>query len=352
MKPTKFKRSRVMLQANAATMCVLIAASLAGPIVIPSSAQSGQQIESVPDDPLIGLHGLRLPVSPVLPPPGASEPLCSSNPSTRAYANLPWPNGVIPFEFDPNVSLTQQGVSMDAMMAIELTCDVRFVPHTTQGGYLYIQDDDENSSSDIGYTGQQVIIKMNSWHVTGIVVHEFLHALGFWHEQVRADRDDFIQVVTGNLQPGSTVARQFMIQPSGLLLGPYDFLSIMHYGECAFSACCPPGFTCNCGSGCETILALPAYAQFQTQMGQRDGLSALDVYSLRAAYPESDWRFVDPTVTGAGSGSGIDPWRDLDRALSQTPVGGTVFVLPGQFNTSNTWDRRLTIASPSRATVR
>ena len=37
--------------------------------------------------------------------------------------------------------------------------------------------------------------------VKGIVMHEFLHALGFWHEQARRDRDDHIIVNFTNIRP-------------------------------------------------------------------------------------------------------------------------------------------------------
>ena len=39
----------------------------------------------------------------------------------------------------------------------------------------------------------------------GTIMHEFLHAFGFYHEHTRGDRDDYVYVNFDNIQPGKRI---------------------------------------------------------------------------------------------------------------------------------------------------
>jgi choriolysin H len=64
---------------------------------------------------------------------------------------------------------------------------------------------------------------------TEIILHEIGHALGFYHEHNRSDRDDYIKIHYENIEPGQI--RQFQKQENAVFDTNYDYLSIMHYGQ-------------------------------------------------------------------------------------------------------------------------
>ena len=75
------------------------------------------------------------------------------------------------------------------------------------------------------------------------IVHEFIHALGFHHEQVRPDRDNFVEIIYGNIP--SDKRHNFDLFSGSRTYGVmYDGLSVMHYSEYAFSNySISPGYT-------------------------------------------------------------------------------------------------------------
>ena len=65
-------------------------------------------------------------------------------------------------------------------------------------------------------------------------VHEIGHVLGFWHEQSRPDRDQYVNIHQQNIKSGfePNFYKESAINSLGV---PYDFNSIMHYSATAFA---------------------------------------------------------------------------------------------------------------------
>ncbi|KAG0728877.1 Zinc metalloproteinase nas-13 [Chionoecetes opilio] len=186
-----------------------------------------------------------------------------------------WPNGIIPYVISQayDYSATDKfarGTIAKAMLEFhEKTC-IRFVPRTIEKDYIHILKGDGCSSSVGRVTGAQQVSLGPGCLYVGIVMHEFMHVAGFWHEQSRSDRDNHITININNVQEG----RQHNFDKYGwdkiLSLGiSYDLESVMHYGPYAFAKGRSP-----------TIIPRENGAE----IGQRRGFSKRDIEKLQKLY--------------------------------------------------------------------
>uniref|UniRef100_A0A667XYQ5 Metalloendopeptidase n=1 Tax=Myripristis murdjan TaxID=586833 RepID=A0A667XYQ5_9TELE len=179
----------------------------------------------------------------------------------------------VPYILDKSLDLNAKGVILRAFEQIRLKTCVDFKPREEEPHYILVIKDDGCWSYVGNQHGGNQSLSIGQWcdHIA-IVEHEFLHALGFWHEQSRYDRDDHVTIVWENIEEGKEHNFLKHTSSSTTTLGtPYDYLSVMHYDKDAFSN----------GNGSTIITNQPEY---QDIIGQRQDMSANDILKLRMLY--------------------------------------------------------------------
>ncbi|XP_075044351.1 embryonic protein UVS.2-like isoform X2 [Mixophyes fleayi] len=166
-----------------------------------------------------------------------------------------------------------------------LTC-VQFTPRTVELDYLQIIAG-SGCWSLIGKVGGRQSLSLDTECVgRGTIQHELNHALGFIHEQSRSDRDDYIDIIQGNIIPGTEV--NFLKYDSNNLGLEYDYSSVMHYGRYAFSN--------SLWADTPTIVPKPDASK---PIGQRYGLSTLDIAKINKLYQCGVCRTLLSNSTGS-----------------------------------------------------
>ncbi|CAL4114608.1 unnamed protein product, partial [Meganyctiphanes norvegica] len=188
-----------------------------------------------------------------------------------ATKNTLWDNGEIPYTISSTFTTSERQVIARAMAEYEARTCIRFIGRTTHTDYIHIMSG-SGCSSYVGRIGgrQTVSLSRPGCVYFGIVIHEFMHASGFHHEQSRYDRDDYVPINWGNILSGVDFNFEKKSKEDTTDLGlVYDYNSIMHYGATAFSK-----------NGQSTIISKKA----GVTLGQRKGFSVLDVNGLNLLY--------------------------------------------------------------------
>lgn len=181
-----------------------------------------------------------------------------------------WPAGEIPYYIDP--ALPEPGRVTKAIEHWETMTKIRFIllngatinNHTDR---VYFTDRG-GCWSQVGKQGGEQVISLGTGCSIGNAIHEIGHTVGLWHEQSREDREQYIAIKYENIDPGYEHNFDQHIT-DGDDIGEYDYGSIMHYPTTAFSKNGQPTIVTKSGA----------------LIGQRDGLSPLDIKTVEALYP-------------------------------------------------------------------
>merc|ERR1711931_131569 len=157
----------------------------------------------------------------------------------------------------------------NAMKTYKAETCIRFVPRSSQRDFISIENRD-GCYSYLGRTGGKQVLSLARYGCVyhGVIQHELNHALGFYHEHTRSDRDEYVIINWENVPPHTIY--NFQKQDTNNQNTPYDYTSIMHYGRTAFST-----------NGLDTITPIPDPNQ---SIGQRTSLSKGDILRINKLY--------------------------------------------------------------------
>ncbi|XP_039455147.1 low choriolytic enzyme-like isoform X3 [Oreochromis aureus] len=176
----------------------------------------------------------------------------------------------VPYVLSDKYDNGEKKTILDAMKGFETATCVRFIPRTTETAYLSIEPR-FGCSSLLGRIGDMQVVSLQRFGCVqhGIIQHELLHALGFYHEHTRSDRDQYIRVNWQNIIKDYFI--NFDKMDTDNLNTKYDYSSVMHYGRTAF------GIT----PVSETLTPIP---NPNVPIGQTVGMSNIDILRVNILY--------------------------------------------------------------------
>ncbi|KAM8953256.1 astacin-like metalloendopeptidase [Pelodytes ibericus] len=218
------------------------------------------------------------------------------------------PNGMVyvPYVISPQYTKAERSVITSALQEFQVMTCLRFAGRTAEKNYMSIESG-SGCWSSIGKRGgkQTVSLSKKGCVSYGVVQHEIMHSLGFFHEHNRSDRDNYVNIMWQYINYDNQ--GNFLKDDTNNLGLPYDYSSVMHYYSTVFSNT----------SGKATIVTIPD----PKPIGQRLGMSRLDVRKINTHYKCNVCRtkLTDPSGTFSDISNPLGPQEDSCLWLIQVP---------------------------------
>ena len=145
-----------------------------------------------------------------------------------------WTNGKVPYVISNELPNPERVLT--AIDFINQKTNVKFVQRNGEDNYVIIKVGEQQCYSNVGMLGGPQLIYLSRGCQSREVLHELMHTLGFFHEQNREDRDDYVEIFWDNIAPEHHT--QFKKIPNdflGIDQRPFDYQSIMLYSSYFFS---------------------------------------------------------------------------------------------------------------------
>uniref|UniRef100_A0A2C9KBX8 Metalloendopeptidase n=1 Tax=Biomphalaria glabrata TaxID=6526 RepID=A0A2C9KBX8_BIOGL len=191
-----------------------------------------------------------------------------------------WDYGVIPYVIESRFTPRQKNMMRSAMETWEKdTCIIFKEKEPEDKDYIVFTVRACGCCSYVGKKGdgEQTVSIGKYCDRHGIIVHELGHAIGFWHEHTRPDRDQYVEIFLDNVIANSKNNFNALNSSEINSLGePYDFESIMHYGRLQFAK--------NTFQDTLRARRLPGMTFSADSIGQRVKLSPGDIRQTKLLY--------------------------------------------------------------------
>ena len=149
----------------------------------------------------------------------------------RASARWRWHNAIVPYDFDDDIALADP-IRLTVFKAAadfwHPQTPVRFILRTTEPDYMLVKRVafKERCSMPVGRQGGEQVLECAGNPEIARVAHEMGHAIGLLHEHQREDREAMVGTSAAAIRTENHNYRRI---DDELMIGPYDFGSLMHY---------------------------------------------------------------------------------------------------------------------------
>ncbi|XP_034555709.1 meprin A, alpha (PABA peptide hydrolase), tandem duplicate 1 [Notolabrus celidotus] len=142
----------------------------------------------------------------------------------------------IPYILGDDLDLNAKGCVHQAFEMYRLKSCIDFKPYDGEKTFIKFEKRGGCFSSVGDQQNGQILSLGSGCDHKAVIEHELLHALGFYHEQSRTDRDDYVDIWLDQVTPG--LEHNFNKYNDDYITDqntPYDYESLMHYRPFSFN---------------------------------------------------------------------------------------------------------------------